>query len=209
MHIGHPATTTERRKVMGSLVRLVVGLFGLMAAVPAAAFDPTFSLLSKGISTAMDVRSRDDVEHDIWIDLALTRKLLVNKGDAYTDISVLVFARHAVLVGFAKNRDIRRQAVKLAKTEKRLRSLKNAIVVGATDGNIAINLLLDKKIDLVLIATQGVGSVNMRWKVYAGDVFLMGVAQSRREANLAVRTIKELHGVKKVHSSLRIGKRKK
>jgi osmotically-inducible protein OsmY len=67
--------------------------------------------------------------------------------------------------------------------------------------------VLDKKIDLTLTATKGVSSVNMRWKVYGGDVFLAGVAQSKAEADLAVRKIKGLDGVKTVHSSLRIGKK--
>jgi osmotically-inducible protein OsmY len=35
----------------------------------------------------------------------------------------------------------------------------------------------------------------------------MGIAQSRKEANLAVEAIKELEGVKTIHSSLRIVKK--
>ena len=69
------------------------------------------------------------------------------------------------------------------------------------------NAVLDKKIDLKLTATRGVSSVNMRWKVYGGDVFLMGVAQSKAEVDLTLETIKALDGVKAIHSSLRVGKK--
>jgi osmotically-inducible protein OsmY len=188
---------------------LIVGtlaLLGALATLPARAFDPITSAISKGVATAMDVRSKDDVKVDVEIDAAVTKKLVEHKGDDFKNVSLLVFARHGVLVGFAKNEEAKRLAEDQAK-DKRLRSLKNGIVVGAAGGGFAGNAVLDKKIDLTLTATKGVSSVNMRWKVYGGDVFLAGVAQSKAEADLAVRKIKGLDGVKTVHSSLRIGKK--
>ena len=44
----------------------------------------------------------------------------------------------------------------------------------------------------------------MRWKSVNGNVVLMGVAQSKEEARLAVSTIKALDGIKSVKSHLRI-----
>lgn len=70
----------------------------------------------------------------------------------------------------------------------------------------ARHAVLDEKISLSLTAARDVHSVNMRWKVYGGTVFLMGVAANQKEATLAVKTIQGLDGVKKVHSSLRTGK---
>ena len=55
-----------------------------------------------------------------------------------------------------------------------------------------------------LTVTQGVHSVNMRWKALGGRVVLMGIAKSREEANLAVSKIKGLGGVKSVKSFLRV-----
>ena len=49
----------------------------------------------------------------------------------------------------------------------------------------------------------------MRWKVYGGEVFLMGVAQSQKEADLAITDIRGFEGVKNVRSSLRIVKPRK
>ena len=192
---------------MRQLARSVFCVASLLIAGQVLAFDPITGAISKGIATAMDVRSKNDVKVDVEIDAAISKKLLDQKGDDLKNVSLLVFARQGVLVGFAKNEEAKRKAEELAKTEKRLRLLKNDIVVGAIGGGMVGNAVLDKKIDLKLTATKGVSSVNMRWKVYGRDVFLMGVAQSKAEADLAIKSIKSLDGVKTVHSSLVIGKK--
>ena len=191
---------------MRQVARGVMGIAWLMAASQGLAFDPISGAISKGVATAMDVRSKKEVQADLAIDAAVSRKLGEQKGSELNNVSLLVFARHGALVGFANSEEVKRKAGELAQGEKRLRSLSNDIVVGTTGGGMLANALLDKKIDLKLTATKGVSSVNMRWKVYGGDVFLMGVARSKAEADLAVRTIKALDGVKAIHSSLRVGK---
>ena len=192
---------------MKAILQSLLCAAGLAVAAQAAAFDPITSAIGKGVATALDVRNKDDVKADVEIDASITKKLLDQKGDDFKDVSLLVFARHGVLVGYAKSEEVRRKAEELAKADKRLRSLKNDILVGAAAGGTAGNLLLDKKIDLALTAAKGVSSVNMRWKVLGGQVFLMGVAASRAEADLAVKKIKGLDGVKNVRSSLRVGRK--
>lgn len=184
-----------------------MGMAALLLATQVAAFDPLTGAISKGIATAMDVRSKGEVKADVEIDAAVTKMLIDQKGDDLKNVSLLVFARHGVLVGFAKDDKTRRKAEELARSEKRLKSLKNDIVLAAAGGGMVGNALLDKKIDLKLTATKGVASVNMRWKVYGGDVFLTGVAQSKAEADLATKTIRGMDGVKAVHASLRIGRK--
>lgn len=193
---------------MNRFIRTFAVLVAASCSLSAYAFDPITSAISKGIATAMDVRSKDDVKIDVELDGAVTKKLMDQKGDDFKNVSLLVFARHGVLVGFAKSDEIKKKAEELAK-DKRFRALKNDIVVGAAGGGMAGNAVLDKKIDLTLTATKGVSSVNMRWKVYGSEVFLMGVAQSKAEADLAMKTIKGLDGVKNVRSSLRIVAAKK
>lgn len=191
---------------MKSMFRLVLGLVCFASAGADAAFDP-LSLAGSAVATAMDARSKTEVKNDVEIDAALTKKLLEAKGDDFKDVSVLVFGQHAVLVGYAKSEEAKRKAEALAKGDKRIRSLKNDIVVGSPAGNMAGNLVVDKKIGATLATAKGVHSVNMRWKVYGGEVFLMGIAGTRGEADLAVKKIKGLDGVKSVRSSLRIGKK--
>ncbi|MBI5658089.1 MAG: BON domain-containing protein [Nitrosomonadales bacterium] len=186
-------------------------LFGVFVAFSRAAiaFDPIVSIVGMGISTSMDARTAGEVKNDIQIDVALTKKLLDHKGDDFKNVSALVFAQHVVLIGYARNGSVRRQAGALAKPDKLIRSLRNDILIGKPDGNFGANLVLDKKIGLALTAARGISSVNMRWKVYGGAVFLAGVAQSPEEARLAAATIRSLGGVKKLRPHLRIVRKKK
>lgn len=189
------------------MIKYLVAVVCALCVMPAHAFDPVTSVVSKGISTAMDLRTKDEVKADVEIDSALTKSLMERKGDAFKNVSVLVFARHVVLVGFVRNDEEKRKAEELARSEKRLRSLKNDIQIGAQGGSAAGNLVLDEKIDLKLKSAKGVSSVNMRWKVYGGDVFLMGVAKTDAEAKRAALAVKEVSGVKTLHDSLRVGKK--
>ena len=191
---------------MKARIRVALGVACLLFAGLASAFDP-LSLAGSAVSTAMDVRSKAEVKNDVEIDVALTKKFLEAKGDDFKDVSTLVFAQHAVLVGYAKTDAARHKAEALAKADKRIRVLKNDIVVGSAAGGMAGNLVQDKKIGVALTAADGVHSVNMRWKAYGGEVFLMGVAKTQKEADLAISKIRGLDGVKNVRSSLRIGKK--
>lgn len=192
---------------MKNIIRIALGLAWLVLSAPSGAFVDPLSLAGSAVSTAMDVRTKAEVKNDVEIDAALTKKLLEAKGDDFKDVSVLVFAQQAVLVGYAKNEEAKRKAEALAKADRRIRSLRNDIVVGSPAGGMAGNLVLDKKIGAALTAAKGVHSVNMRWKVYGGEVFLMGIAKSKAEADLAAAKVRGLDGVKSVRSSLRIGRK--
>ena len=193
-------------KSRNELKLAVAGLFFLCLIQSSLAFDPITSLAGSAISTAMDVRSKSEVKNDVEIDMAVTKRLLENKGDELKGVSILVFAQHAVLAGLVNNEGTKRKAAALVGKDKRIRSLQNEIIVGVAEsgGSMASNLFLEKKMGVTLTATQGVHSVNMRWKAVGGRVVLMGVAQSQAEAKLAVSKIKALDGVKSVKSCLRI-----
>lgn len=193
-------------KIKNEFKFAVAGLFFLCLIQPSLAFDPITSLAGSAISTAMDVRSKSEVKNDVEIDMAVTKRLLENKGDELKEVSLLVFAQHAVLAGLVKNEGAKRKAAALVGKDKRIRSLRNEIIVGTAEsgGGMVSNLFLEKKIGVTLTATQDVHSVNMRWKAVGGRVVLMGVAQSQTEVKLAVSKIKALNGVKSVKSCLRI-----
>jgi osmotically-inducible protein OsmY len=169
-------------------------------------FDPITFIAGNTIPVAMDVRSMSEVKNDIEIDASATKALLENKGDSLSRVSVLVFSQHVVLTGIVNSEAAKRQAVRLIGEDKRIRSLQNKIILGATEngGSFMSNLFLEKKIGLTLTATQGVHSVNMRWKAVGGNVVIMGVASSQAEANLAVSKIKVVEGVKSVRLCLRV-----
>lgn len=91
--------------------------------------------------------------------------------------------------------------------DPRIRSFVNELVVirkKGDEGSFVEDKTIDTKINATLTATEGIGSVNMRWKTVNGNVVLMGVARSREEADLALAKIREVDGVKQVKSRLRV-----
>lgn len=162
--------------------------------------------MGKAAAVAMDVRSLEEVKTDSQVDAALTAKFLAQDKDRFGSISALVFAGRVVLVGFAPTPEVRSQAEAIAKSEGGFQRFKDLILVGSPDRNKVADMALDAKINAALTAAPGVHSVNMRWKVFGGDIFLMGLAGSRQEAVTAVAAIEQLEGVRSVHSALDIGK---
>lgn len=89
------------------------------------------------------------------------------------------------------------------RSDKSIRSIKNELLVGDL-GSLARDTVLEAKINATLTAAKGVSSVNMRWSATGGRVVLMGVAQSRQEADLALSEIHGIEGVKSLKSHLRV-----
>ncbi|OGA03624.1 MAG: hypothetical protein A3H35_09940 [Betaproteobacteria bacterium RIFCSPLOWO2_02_FULL_62_17] len=189
---------------LGTYATALLGALLLAPPFDASAQDPVTGILSRAISTAMDARSKQEVENDIAIDASLMRRLLENKGDDLKDVSTLVFAQHLVLAGAVKTAAHKQAAEKLAAQDKRIRSIKNDLLIGGDTGSMVSNMFIDKKIELTLTAAQGVSSVNMRWKVLGSRVVLMGVAKTPAEVSLAVSKIKSIDDVKTVANYLRV-----
>ena len=111
-------------------------------------FDPITFIAGNTIPIAMDVRSLSEVKNDIEIDVSATKALLENKGAALSRVTVLVFSQHVVLAGIVNSEDAKRKAVRLVGQDKRIRTLQNKIILGATGngGSFMSNLFLEKKL---------------------------------------------------------------
>ncbi len=169
-------------------------------------FDP-IALAAKAVSISVDVRSKEEVANDVAIETSCQTRLLQDDKAEWAGVTPLVFAQHLVLVGAVKNELARRRAERLMREDPNVRSLANELVVirkPGDEGSFMEDRTMDIKINAVLTATPGVGSINMRWRTVNGRVVLMGVAQSRPEAKVAVAKIRSLDGVKYVKSYLRI-----
>jgi osmotically-inducible protein OsmY len=155
----------------------------------------------------MDVRTKAEVANDTEISAGANKRLLDDKHAEWKGVSLLVFAQHVVLAGAVQSDEAKKLVAGVVKQDQRIRSLVNELVVirkVGDDGSLIKDKTTDTKIDAVLTATKGIGSVNMRWKTVNGNVVLMGVAQSKDEANLVTLKVRELDGVKSVKSHLRV-----
>jgi osmotically-inducible protein OsmY len=178
----------------------------LQMGVAQAQFNP-LTIVGKVVSTAIDVRTKSEVAADTEISAGANKRLLDDKKAEWKGVTLLIFAQHVVIAGAVQSDDAKKLVAEIVKQDQRIRSLANELVVirkEGDDGSLVKNTTIDTKIDAVLTATKGIGSVNMRWKTVNGGVILMGVAQSKDEAALALSKIRELDGVKSVKSHLRV-----
>jgi osmotically-inducible protein OsmY len=193
---------------MFSGVRTVIAVFAIVfqAVSAQAQFNP-LTIVGKVVSTAMDVRTKAEVANDTEISAGANKRLLDDKHAEWKGVSLLVFAQHVVLAGAVQSDEAKTLVAGVVKQDQRIRSLVNELVVirkVGDDGSLIKDKTTDTKIDAVLTATKGIGSVNMRWKTVNGNVVMMGVAQSKDEANLVTLKVRELDGVKSVKSHLRV-----
>jgi osmotically-inducible protein OsmY len=167
-----------------------------------------FSAVSRAVSTAMDIRSKDEVKADVNISTGASKRLLDDKKSEWTGVTVLVFQRHVVLAGAVKSADVKKRVQAVVAGDPSIRSLKNELLVGDV-GSLVRDSALEGEINVSLTAAKGVHSVNMRWCATGGHVVLMGVAQSQQEAGVTLGKIRAVKGVKSVKSHLRLVSPKK
>jgi osmotically-inducible protein OsmY len=185
---------------------LAGALIGLLLAGTAWGQNP-FSILGRVVTTTMDVRTKAEVTADAEISAGASKRLLDDKKAEWAGVTVLVFAQHVVLAGAVKTAEVKKRVEELVKQDKRIRSLKNELQVGDAGSHVketARDTALEAEINVGLTAAKGVSSVNMRWCATGGRVVLMGLAQSREEANLAQQKIRGIKGVKALLSHLRV-----
>lgn len=177
-------------------------LFSLVLVGNASGQNP-LTILGRAISTTMDVRTKAEVSADTEISAGASKRLLDDKKAEWAGVTVLVFAQHVVLAGAVKTAEVKKRVEELVRADKRIRSLKNELLVGDT-GSLARDTALEAEINASLTAAKGVSSVNMRWCATGGRVVLMGVAQSQQEAALAAAKVRGVKGVKALVSHLRV-----
>jgi osmotically-inducible protein OsmY len=156
----------------------------------------------------MDARTKAEVTADTEIGTGASKRLLDDKKSEWAGVTVMVFAQHVVIAGAVKTDAVKKRVEELVRQDKRIRSLKNELMVGDT-GSLARDTALEAEINAKLTAAKGVSSVNMRWCATGGHVVLMGVAQSPAEASQADATVRGIKGVKSLKSHLRVVPKKK
>jgi osmotically-inducible protein OsmY len=178
-------------------------MFTLVAFSPAWGQVNPFTALGKIVTTSMDVRTKAEVGADTEIGAGASKRLLDDKKSEWAGVTVMVFAQHVVIAGAVKTEAVKKRVEELVSQDKRIRSLRNELLVGDT-GSLARDTALEAEINAGLTAAKGVSSVNMRWCATGGRVVLMGVAQSQQEASLAVAKVRAIKGVKSLASHLRV-----
>jgi osmotically-inducible protein OsmY len=190
------------RRVWGAVPSIAVFSIIILAGPAYGQLNP-LTVLGRAVTTTMDARSKAEVAADAEIGAGASKRLLDDKKSEWAGVTVMVFAQHVVIAGAVKSADVKKRVEEVVKRDTKIKSLKNQLLVGDA-GSFARDTALEAEINASLTAAKGVSSVNMRWCATGGQVVLMGIAQSKEEADLAAQKIRGVRGVKGLKSHLRV-----
>ncbi|MBU3832604.1 MAG: BON domain-containing protein [Candidatus Desulfovibrio faecigallinarum] len=148
-------------------------------------------------STASDERLVDTMGSDNAISGLIKKDLMAERFADGWNISVHCFYGHVFLVGECP-KEMRAKAVKIAKRDKRVRSVTThwfSPRVAETN-----NLVMATKLRSALIGTGNLNSTRIETEVNSDRVVLLGVANDSNERKTAVRAAREVNGVLTVTS---------
>jgi len=167
---------------------------------------------------AWEDRSTEDQITDGKIHAGILNRLQAKVKSLVIDVSVDVWEQRVMLTGTLDRTATRNNAVKLARTDKRIKALYNHVkVVSTADrdqrreqtkrdgagnkqgvGQWVNDVWIETKIKGQLLVATGVTSVNFFWRSVLNDVYVIGRAKSRNERNKVLRIIRETDGVRSV-----------
>ncbi|TLY45024.1 MAG: BON domain-containing protein [Nitrospirae bacterium] len=191
---------------------LVILLFALLAPLLlAGCFNP---FLTAG-NTAADVgtmgaeeRRLYNIAEDYTIKSEITNKYF--DETMLMEINTDVYEGRVMLTGAVTKAATKQKAELIARRVKGVREIFNEIQV-TTNGGVNAStkdFSIEIKLKFNLLAAKGISSLNFRWRSVHGVVYFIGGAQSREELNKVIVLAREMDGVRKVVSHIRIRPKK-
>lgn len=182
------------------------------------------TVVSEGAKKAFEDRSLDDQSTDIRMASGYFAALVDKDKNLALDVSVDVWEQRVLITGALTDARQRHAVEQLVRADKRARSVYNEILLVSTDAQSqrrdaarnkatpkkegmaqSINdFWIETKISAQLLATQGVTSVNYRWRCVYGTVYLIGRALGRSELQTVQSVIRSTEGVKQVKSFVEV-----
>ena len=122
------------------------------------------------------------------------------------DISTDVYEGQVMLTGLVTKAEAKRKAQEIAQRVKGVRKIFNEIQVTPEGGVVASvkDWTIETKLKFNLLSTKGVSSLNYRWRSVNGVVYFIGLAHDQEELNKVITMTKEMDGVRKVVTHVRL-----
>lgn len=183
----------------------ILGLLAMLAFLPGcSSWVPTIA--NNGINYGINVgrtisadRSLFNVLDDLAIKNTITNIFLDEA--LLLDVSADVYQGMVMLTGAVKDEETRQKVEDLARQVDGVRELFNEIQI--TDENwlkmTAKDMVMETALTTQLVLTQGVNSVNYRWRAVNGVVYFMGRARGRAELDKVI-SLARMSGVRKIVS---------
>lgn len=166
----------------------------------------TLLLVSAGTSgcaidaatTVVEDRKFSNVATDTEIKANITKRLLSpSNNDLFFDVSTDAYEGRIMLSGSVKVASDRDRVAALVKGLRGVKTIYNEIQVTNKGGlqNTANDVWISTKIKAKYFAEVGVKSINLRWRVVNGTVYLLGFARSEKERRLMIALAKNTNDV--------------
>ena len=152
-------------------------------------------------TTVAEDREFSKVVTDTETKANITKRLLSpNNNDLFFDISTDAYEGRVMLTGSVKKAGDRERAAALVQGLRGVRIVYNEVQVTDKGGfrNTANDAWINTKLNAKYFAEIGVKSINLRWRVVNGTVYLLGFARSEKERKLAIALAKDTKYVTRV-----------
>ena len=166
-------------------------------------------LLFGGVATvgvaSIQERSLKDAALDMKIKLFIEDKLFItNTEELFAKVSVIVIEQRVMLVGVVASEEFRDKAAEIAWKSPKIKEVLNEITTGnaaslvdsAKDARISITL------SGLLLTESQIADINFTHSVSNQVIYIMGIAQNKKEANMVIHHARTVKGVKKVISHI-------
>ncbi len=180
--------------------RFPAAVVALCSALALGACTQPTGLINVASSPAED-RSFEALKSDSAIALDINEVLLGEKyRDLFFEISTDVYEGRVLLTGTVKFAENKQRATDLVRGIKGVRQVINEMQVTDTYGvgPAANDLWIETKLKAQLVTTDGIRSINYRWRSIKGTVYLIGAARSQAELDTVLDVIRNTARVQRV-----------
>ncbi len=156
-------------------------------------------------TTPAEDRTLSQVATDGEIRLDLNKKLLGDKyRDLFFEVSTDVYEGRVMLTGSVKSTESKNRITALAQDITGVRTIYNNMQVTDAGGfkKAANDVWIESKIKARLVAEKGVRSINMRWRVVNGVVYIIGRARTDAELGRVMTVLRDIDHVENVVSHI-------
>ena len=151
------------------------------------------SLKEKGIKEAMS---------DGMIDAAINKEYINHDVNMFLNVEIEVVEGRVLLTGSVKKTKHRMDAIKIAWKVLGVREVINEIEVTEKGGikQYLIDVKIKTQIRYKVIADKKISSINYNFEVVNGNLYIIGIAQNKKELKRVVEHANNISGVLKVVS---------
>ena len=151
------------------------------------------SLKEKGIKEAMS---------DGMIDASINKEYINHDVNMFLNVEIEVVEGRVLLTGSVKKTKHRMDAIKIAWKVLGVREVINEIEVTEKGGikQYLIDVKIKTQIRYKVIADKKISSINYNFEVVNGNLYIIGIAQNKKELKRVVEHANDISGVFKVVS---------